>query len=177
MVFGDSLSAGFGLHKDEGWVELLQQKLNKQQFNYTVINASISGDTTSSGLTRLPNALNTNLPDIVILELGGNDGLRGLSLKSMKSNLSTMVDLCLNIDAKVLLVGMQLPPNYGPFYVNTFSKSYSDLANEKNIPLLPFLLAGFESDMSYFQRDKIHPNAKAQGLIVQNVWGKLKPLL
>lgn len=177
LVFGDSLSAGYGLHKGEGWVDLLEQKIVQQNLKFQVVNASISGDTTDNGLRRLPQTLENVAPNIVVLELGGNDGLRGLNLKDTKNNLAKMIELSLAINAKVLLVGMQLPPNYGAFYVNQFNNVYSDLAEEKNIPLLPFLLAGFESEMEYFQKDKIHPNAKAQTLIMNNVWKALKPLL
>ena len=177
MVFGDSLSAGLGLQSGEEWVSLLQTKLTKNHLAYQVINASISGDTTGNGLARLPLALKSHKPNIVILELGGNDGLRGLSLKTMKQNLAQMIDLCQQQHIKILLVGMQLPPNYGRFYIEQFAQIYTDLAREKQVKLLPFLMKGFGTNLSYFQQDKIHPNAKAQPIIVNNVWQQLQSML
>ncbi len=177
LVFGDSLSAGYGLQQGEGWVDLLEQKITQKTRNYQVINASISGDTTDNGLARLAQALDTVAPTIVVLELGANDGLRGLSLTNMQKNLEKMIDLSRAKKAQVLLIGMQLPPNYGAYYIERFNRIYSDLAKSKKIPLLPFLLDGFESDLSYFQADRIHPNAIAQKIIVDNVWRELKPLL
>ncbi|MDX1811028.1 MAG: arylesterase [Gammaproteobacteria bacterium] len=177
LIFGDSLSAGYGLQQGESWVDLLSAQLQKAQLSYEIVNASISGDTTANGLQRLPHSLKQNKPDIVILELGANDGLRGFSMKNMKKNLEDMIKLCRKYNSKVLLVGMQLPPNYGAFYIKQFNNIYKDLAKEKNIPLLPFLFAGFEKDFNYFQADKIHPNAKAQNQILQNVWQALEPLL
>ena len=177
VVFGDSLSAGFGLQQEQSWVSLLQQHINQNQYDYNVINASISGDTTDGGLHRLNKTLTSHKPKIVILELGGNDGLRGLNLKTMHDNLATIIDECIAHNAKVLLIGMKLPPNYGIAYTARFAEIYQMLAKEKNIPLLPFLLTGFESDMSLFQADRIHPNATAQSIILKNVWTKLEPLL
>ncbi len=177
VVLGDSLSAGFGLQHDQGWVPLLKKRLAEKDYQYNVVNASISGETTGGGLRRVEQILATHNPVIVILELGANDGLRGLNLASMKNNLSDIVKHSLKNQAKVLLLGIRLPPNYGPSYTQKFSRVFLDISEENQISLLPSLFQGFESDLSYFQADQIHPNAKAQNHILDNVWPMLVKLL
>jgi acyl-CoA thioesterase-1 len=177
MVLGDSLSAGYGLKANSGWVDLLQQKLRRENYPHTVINASISGDTTDGALSRLPRALQRHQPDIVIIELGGNDGLRGQPVKKMQDNLKQIIQLCLDHGADVLLVGMQLPPNYGLFYARKFNQVYENVSKYYNIAHVPFLLEGIERNMKYFQADQIHPTEEAQPLLLQNVWPQLQPLL
>ena len=176
VVFGDSLSAGYGLKGDNNWVNLLQKKLNKQGIESKVNNASISGDTTSNGLNRLQNVLTSN-PDIIIIELGGNDGLRGLSLKHMRTNLSTMVQQSIQTNAKVLLIGMRLPANFGPAYTQKFHQIYFDVAEQLNTPLVPFFMKGVALDKKLMQADGIHPNEKAQSKLLDNVWLQLEPML
>ena len=156
---------------------MLQNRLNDEKHPFNVVNASLSGDTTGGGRNRIDRALSQHNPAIVIIELGGNDGLRGLSLKTMKANLTYMIDASLKPDRKVLLVGMQLPPNYGPSYTRKFSAVYQTLANEKQISLLPFFFEGIAEDRAFFQSDQIHPNARAQSYLLDNVWKKLEPLL
>lgn len=175
-VLGDSLSAGFGLSTGEGWVDLLRQRLRDQQHPYRVINASISGDTTGGALARLPQALDPS-PHILIVELGGNDGLRGLSLKNMEANLRQIIQTAHSQGSKVLLLGMQIPPNYGPLFTQQFQEVYARVARDMNTPLVPFLLAGLEDRREFFQRDQIHPNAEAQPILLDNVWPELVKLL
>ncbi len=170
MVFGDSLSAGYGLKPGEGWVNLLQQQLGK---HHRVVNASQSGETTAGGLARLPAALAAQRPDLVILELGANDGLRGLPLEAMQANLDAMIRTCRDKNARVVLVGMALPPNYGPEYTRRFSGVYHQLARQYRLPFVPFLMEGFAGDMTQFQADGIHPTAAAQRRILQNVRPRL----
>jgi acyl-CoA thioesterase I len=178
LVFGDSISAGYGLARvEQGWVALLQTRLKDQEYGYQVINASVSGETTAGGLARLPRALTLHQPKIVILELGGNDGLRALPIAQMRANLVRMVDLASAGGAKVLLLGMRMPPNYGPDYTQQFSLAYSDLARDKKLPLLPFLLNGIALLPNLMQADGIHPNELGQPLLLNNVWPALKPLL
>ena len=177
LIVGDSISAGYGLHQDESWVHLLQNRLDKNHYAYNVINASLSGDTTGGGKNRIEKSLKQHQPDIVIIELGANDGLRGFNLKKIKSNLAQMIDLCQKNNHRVLLVGMRLPPNYGPTYTKRFSDIYQTLATEKNTALLPFLFKGFADDMTLFQPDQIHPAANAQILLLDNIWSELKPML
>jgi len=177
LVIGDSISAGYGLQQNQSWVSLLQQRIDKKEYPYIVINASISGDTSDNGLLRIKTSLELHKPSIVVIELGGNDGLRGLSLKNMKKNLAEIIHLCQQKKSKVLLVGMNLPPNYGPAYTQRFSEIYVELAKEFNIPLVPFLLKGIESNLKYFQKDQIHPTAEAQKFLLNNVWEGLHPLL
>lgn len=176
VVFGDSLSAGYGLKGDNNWVNLLQKKLNKQGIESKVNNASISGDTTSNGLNRLQNVLASN-PDIIIIELGGNDGLRGLSLKHMRTNLSTMVQQSIQTNAEVLLIGMRLPANFGPAYTQKFHQIYFDVAEQLNTSLVPFFMEGVALDKTLMQADGIHPNEKAQSKLLDNVWLQLEPML
>ena len=178
LVFGDSISAGYGLtHVDQGWVKLLQTRLKDQGYGYQVVNASVSGETTAGGLARLPRALTMHQPRIVILELGGNDGLRALPVAQMRANLGHMVDLAAAAGARVLLVGMRMPPNYGEDFTEQFRRCYSDLAKEKKIPLVPFLLDGIALSPDLMQQDGIHPNDQGQAKLLGNVWPSLKPLL
>jgi acyl-CoA thioesterase I len=178
LVFGDSVSAGYGLTRVElGWVALLQTRLKQQEYVYQVVNASVSGETTAGGLARLPRALTLHQPRIVILELGGNDGLRALPIAQMRTNLARMVDLASAAGAKVLLLGMRIPPNYGPDYTEQFRSSYSDLARDKKLPLVPFLLNDIALVPGLMQADGIHPNELGQPRLLDNVWPALKPLL
>jgi acyl-CoA thioesterase-1 len=177
MVLGDSLSAAYGLEVDRGWVQLLQQRLDVQGFAYRVINASLSGDTTRGALQRLPQALTQHRPSLVIVELGGNDGLRGLPLDEMATNLRQIVERSQRAGAQVLLVGMQLPPNYGPQYVTRFAQTYANVAQATGTPLAPFLLEGIGTDINAFQSDGIHPSATSQPQLLDNVWPYLEPLL
>lgn len=180
LVLGDSLSAEYGLNRGKGWVKLLEQRLQAEKAPRAVVNASISGDTTSGGRARLPALLSQHQPSIVILELGGNDALRGLALQSSQGNLDAMIKASQDAGAQVLLVGMQVPPNYGASYTEQFAQMFQGTANRHKLALLPFLLAGFGDTpdaMQWFQADRIHPNAQAQPLILNNVWPKLKPLL
>jgi acyl-CoA thioesterase-1 len=177
LVFGDSISAAYGLRVEQGWVELLKTRLQAQGYGYQVVNASVSGETTAGGLARLPRALELHHPKIVILELGGNDGLRALPIAQMRANLSQMVTLSTAIGAKVLLLGMRMPPNYGPEYTKQFALVFSDLASEKKISSVPFLLNDVALSPNLLQGDDIHPNALGQPILLDNVWPALKPLL
>jgi acyl-CoA thioesterase I len=178
LVFGDSISAGYGLARvEQGWVALLQTRLKDQGYGYQVINASVSGETTAGGLARLPRALMLHQPKIVILELGGNDGLRALPIAQMRANLVRMIDLASAAGAKVLLLGMRMPPNYGPDFTEQFRSSYSDLARDKKLPLVPFLLNDIALSPNLMQADGIHPNELGQPKLLDNVWPSLKPLL
>jgi acyl-CoA thioesterase I len=178
LVFGDSISAGYGLaHVEQGWVELLKTRLSAQGYGYQVVNASVSGETTAGGLARLPRALELHHPKIVVLELGGNDGLRALPVAQMRNDLTQMVDLASAAGAKVLLLGMRMPPNYGPQYTEQFAMVFSDLAREKKLALVPFLLTGIALSPTLLQVDDIHPNAAGQPILVENVWPTLMPLL
>jgi acyl-CoA thioesterase I len=178
LVFGDSISAGYGLERvDQGWVALLQTRLKDQEYGYQVVNASVSGETTAGGLARLPRALSLHRPGIVILELGGNDGLRALPTAQMRANLAGMVDLATAAGAKVLLLGIRMPPNYGLQYTEQFRLCYSDLARDKKLPLVPFLLKDIALKPALMQADDIHPNALGQPQLLDNVWPMLAPLL
>jgi acyl-CoA thioesterase I len=177
LVFGDSISAGYGLRLEQGWVELLKTRLKSQGYGDQVVNASVSGETTAGGLARLPRALELHHPSIVILELGGNDGLRGLPIAQMRANLTQMATLSIAAGAKVLLLGMRMPPNYGPEYTKQFAMVFSDLASEKKIPFVPFLLTDIALSPALLQDDDIHPNALGQPILLDNVWPTLKPLL
>ncbi|EGG98107.1 Arylesterase precursor [gamma proteobacterium IMCC2047] len=177
LVVGDSLSAAYNMPVENGWVALLDKRLNQTTGSHDVINASISGDTTSGGLSRLPQALASNQPDIVILALGANDGLRALSLSTLKQNLTEMIELSKAQGSKVLLAGMLLPPNYGPYYTNQFKAVYEELATSHDLPLIPFLLKNIGGVETLIQKDGLHPNAQAQPLILDNVWPYLEPLL
>ena len=176
LVMGDSLSAGYGIDIQQGWVNLLEKEISKKH-SVQIINASISGETSSGGNARLPALLAEHKPDIVILELGGNDGLRGQPLKLLEKNLQTMIDSSKKTGAKVLLAGMQIPPNYGPRYSNRFKALYSQLAEKNQAALVPFLLEGIGGNADLVQRDGIHPTAEAQPMIVKNVQPELEKLL
>ncbi len=180
LVLGDSLSAEYGLARGTGWVALMTQRLNQQQLPAEVINASISGDTTSGGLARLPALLKQHQPTLLVIELGGNDALRGLPLANTRDNLRAMVRAGKGAGAKVLLVGMQIPPNMGPSYTREFEAGFKTVAQEEKVPLVPFLLAGVadRSDAAdWFQPDRIHPLAKAHPVMLENVWKQLRPML
>ena len=177
LVVGDSLSAGYGLSSGQGWVDLLQRKLTAQGYAYKVVNASISGDTTAGGRSRIAAALGTHKPRVVIIELGGNDGLRGSALDSVRANLDYMVETAQKAGAQVLIAGMQLPPNYGGNYVHKFAAMFADVARERKAALVPFLLEGFGDRPDLFQADRIHPTAQAQPLMMENIWPELKKLL
>ena len=174
---GDSLSAAYGIETQRGWVALLAQRLHAEGYDYRVVNASVSGDTTAQGLTRLPLELERHRPAIVILELGANDGLRGLSLSAMQQNLVHMIQLSQRAGAKLLLIGIRLPPNYGPEYTQKFAAVYSRLAREYQLPLVPFLLAGVAEHRDWMQADGLHPLAMAEPQVLQNVWKYLEPML
>ncbi|WP_041657199.1 arylesterase [Azoarcus sp. KH32C] len=177
LVWGDSLSAGYGLQPKQDWPTLLQTRLEREGFRHSVVNASVSGETTAGGRSRLPAALERHRPDYLILELGANDGLRGLKPDLMEENLAAMIELARRQGARVLLVGMRLPPNYGPAYTRRFQQAYADLADQYKIPLVPFLLDGFADRRELFQSDGIHPTAEAQPLIVETVWKQLALLI
>ena len=177
MVWGDSLSAGYGLQADEAWPTLLQTRLDEEGFRHTVVNASVSGETSAGGRSRLPAALEQHEPDIVILELGANDGLRGLPPKLLAENLDAMISAARKAGAQVLLVGMQMPPNYGPAYTRLFAQTFATVAEAQKVPLVPFLLDGFADQPELFLNDGIHPTADAQHRVLDTVWHGLKPLL
>ena len=177
MVFGDSVSAGYGLPQGAGWVDLLQRRLERENNNYKVINVSLSGETTAGGKNRIAGALTQHKPEIVILELGGNDGLRGANLETIRSNLLSIIAECRKRGSKVLLVGMQLPPNYGSVYAGKFQELYSAIAGSQRVPLVPFIYEGFATDRSAFQSDGIHPNPTAQAQMLDTVWKGLYPIL
>lgn len=177
LVFGDSLSAGYGLPQERGWVHLLEKRVKDEDFSYRVANASVSGETTGGGANRIAAALKTHQPDIVVIELGANDGLRGQSIELMRHNLEAMIDASLHAKARVLLVGMRLPPNYGTAYTEKFQQAYAELARSKKIALVPFLFEGFGEDVRFFQSDRVHPTGEAQALMLDTVWKGLKPLL
>lgn len=177
LVLGDSLSAGYGLAPGQGWVALLDQRLRERDIPCTIVNASISGDTSAGGLARIGTALAQHQPDILLLELGANDGLRGLSLSAMKNNLNSIIDQAKTAGAKVLLIGMQMPPNYGPRYTERFQSIYGELAREEQLPLVPFLLEKVALESTLMQPDNFHPNARAQPLLLDTVWPLLQPML
>ena len=177
LIVGDSISAGFGLDTRKGWVALLEQRLKQEGFDDKVVNASISGDTSAGGLARLPAALAAHKPDVVVIELGGNDGLRGQPPTQLKQNLASMIQQSQDSGAKVLLLGMQIPPNYGKRYVDAFAKVFGDVAEEKKVPLVPFFLEGVGGHPELMQADGLHPAVAAQDKLLENVWPTLKPLL
>jgi len=177
LVYGDSLSAAYGLAQDAGWATLLQARLKQKGMNYTVMNASISGETTSGGAARIAAALRAHKPAVVILALGANDGLRGLPLAQMRANLAKVVRASQTAKSRVLLVGMRLPPNYGESYTRQFAQVYADLAREYKTALAPFLLEGVAEQRELFQADNIHPTAEAQPILLDNVWKALAPQL
>jgi acyl-CoA thioesterase-1 len=178
LVVGDSISAAYGLDVNTGWVNLLQEKLNASGYkHYQVINASISGNTTGDGLGRLPELLRRHQPHIVIIELGGNDGLRGYPIKIMQRNLQQMIDLSTAAKSKVLLAGIEIPPNYGPQYTALFRQGFQTIADSNDIVFLPFILANVATDSELMQNDGIHPTAAAQPQMLDNVWPYLQTLL
>lgn len=180
MVIGDSISAEYGLSKGDGWVPLLEKRLAANQINAKVINASVSGDTTSGGRARLPSLLKRHRPDIVIVELGGNDALRGLPLANTQQNLAAMVQAAQKAGAQVVLAGIEVPPNYGSTYAKQFSQIFATVAKANNAVLVPSILKGIADGpdpTALFQKDRIHPNAQAQPLLLDNVWPALKELL
>jgi acyl-CoA thioesterase-1 len=180
LVVGDSLSAEYGIARGSGWVALLQQKLQTEKPRWQIVNASISGDTTAGGLARLPALLKLHQPQIVVIELGGNDALRGFSLKMTEDNLVKMIQACKTIQAKVVLVGMQVPPNYGAAYALDFTRLFARISKKQQTALVPFLLAGVADDKdptALFQADRIHPKAEAHPRILANVWVVLKKML
>jgi acyl-CoA thioesterase I len=177
LVVGDSISAAFGLETSQGWVQLLQQRLDTENLDHRVVNASISGDTSAGGLARLPALLEEYDPEVVIIELGGNDGLRGQPPKQLNQNLSAMVDLSREADAKIVLLGMRLPPNLGQRYTSAFADAFDSLADEQNLPYVPFFLEGVGGVEGMMQADRIHPTASAQQQLLDNVWPVLEPLL
>lgn len=171
LVFGDSLSAAYGMPRESGWVSLLEKRVP----GYRVVNASVSGETTAGGLTRLPGVLAAHRPAVMVLELGANDGLRGLPPQAAARNLEAMIDLAKKQGSKVLLLGMRMPPNYGTAYTARFERLFHEVARKKQVKLLPFLLDGLE--LADFQADGLHPGAAAQPRLMENVWRELKPLL
>lgn len=177
MVLGDSISAAYGMEPEEGWVSLLKQRLEERDPDYRVVNVSLSGETTGGGLARLPDALARHQPDIVVLELGGNDGLRGYPITRIRANLEAMIEKAQGAGAEVILAGMHIPPNYGPRYVNAFHAMFKALAERHGTGLVPFLLEDIATNQEYMQTDGIHPTASAQPLILDNLWPSLEPLL
>ena len=177
LVVGDSLSAEYGLARGSGWVALLGQRLDAGHIDARIVNASISGDTTAGGRTRLPALLARHHPSVVVLELGANDGLRGLPVKSAEDNLRDMIAMAQQAHARVLLVGMRMPPNYGRAYTERFSSMYQALSKEEKVPLVPFMLEGVAQEPANFQADRLHPLASAHPAILNNIWPQLAPLI
>jgi acyl-CoA thioesterase-1 len=177
LVFGDSVSAAYGIAQSRGWAALLGERLKREQPDYIVVNASVSGDTSSGGLARIGSALEKLKPAVVILELGGNDGLRGLPVAEMKKNLGAIIERSQKAGARVVVVGMRLPPNYGPDYTRVFESSFGELAKRYQAALVPFLMDGFAQKPELFQADQIHPTAAAQPVMEERVWKALRPLL
>lgn len=175
LVLGDSLSAEYGIPRGTGWVRMLEEQLIKDKSPWTVFNASISGETSSGGLTRLPNLLSQKKPGIVVIELGANDALRGLAVSQTEKNLRKMIQISKQSGAKVLLCGIQIPSNYGQTYTIQFKQLYPQLANQEGIELLPFFLEGVATKPELFQPDRLHPNAEAQSIIFKNIWGSMAP--
>jgi acyl-CoA thioesterase-1 len=177
LVYGDSLSAAYGIPREHGWVALMQQRLIEQGYSHRVANASVSGETTGGGLARFSATLDETRPALVILELGPNDGLRGLPIADMKRNLAAMITAAQGKNAKVLLIGMRIPPNYGMAYTRDFAEMYRQLAEEYKLPLVPFLLDGVAGQRDLIQDDGLHPTAAAQKKLLENVWEKLEGML
>lgn len=177
LVFGDSLSTGYGIDIGKGWVSLLEERLAREKFDYKVFNASISGETTRGGRARISDVLEAAGPGIVIVELGGNDGLRGINLESTENNLEAIVKSALEAGAEVLLLAMELPPNYGPGYIQRFRQIYTNIAEANGIYLVPFFLEGVADNSNLMQPDGIHPKAEAQQQLLENIWPYLNPLL
>lgn len=177
MIYGDSLSAGYGLPQNAGWVNLLKKRLQTQSSAYQVVNVSISGETTLGGRNRIKQTLKAHRPNIVIVELGANDGLRGLPIKSIHDNLEAIIEACQRNKAAILLVGMRLPPNYGATYTQKFRDTYLQIAKRHKLLFVPFLFEGFGDKLEYFQLDRVHPNERAQGKILKNVWKVLHKMI
>ncbi|MEK7231291.1 MAG: arylesterase [Pseudomonadota bacterium] len=177
LVFGDSLSAAYGIGQQAGWVALLQERLRQKRLDYTVINASVSGETTSGGAARITAALAAHQPSVVVVALGANDGLRGLPLAQMRDNLAVILRAAQKSGSRVLLAGMKMPPNYGPQYTQDFAQAYVALARQFKCALVPFLLDGVAGRRELFLEDNLHPNAQAQPVILENVWKQLAPML
>ncbi len=177
VVFGDSLSAGYGIDASAGWVSLLEKRLRAEGYGYRVVNASVSGETTTGGLSRLARTLTVQKPSLVIIELGANDGLRGLPLATTRSNLEQMLKACKAKNAQVLLLGMKMPPNYGPKYTSGFERLFDDLAKKQRVALVPFFLEGVALDPKLIQADGLHPTASAQPRLLANIWVGLAPML
>ena len=176
-MVGDSVSAAFGIAQARGWVALLGERLKRERLDYSVVNASVSGETTAGGAARLRPALDKHKPAVVIIELGGNDGLRGMPVAAMKKNLDAMVQQSRQFGARVLLVGMRLPPNYGPQYTGEFERAFAEVAKRHGTALLPFLFEDFGGRRDFFQPDGIHPTEAAQPVMLESVWKRLRPLL
>ncbi len=177
LIFGDSLSAAYGIAQDHGWASLLDARLKREKRNYSVANASISGETTSGGLSRMKQALDKHKPAITILELGANDGLRGLPVATMRKNLDEMIRLAQAAGSRVVLVGVRMPPNYGAEYNRAFEAAFTELAKERKTGLVPFFFEGFAEKREFYQPDNLHPTAAAQPMLLENVWKALKPML
>ncbi len=177
VVYGDSLSAAYGLRQGAGWPSLLQERLQQNKFNYIVVNLSISGETSAGGAARAAAALGDAKPAVLVLALGANDGLRGLPVAQLRGNLAAIVKAAKAARSKVVIVGMRMPPNYGPQYTEQFQRSFSELAKEQGLALVPFLLEGVAQRPELFQQDQLHPTEEAQTLILENVWKALQPLL
>ncbi|WLI91290.1 arylesterase [Massilia sp. R2A-15] len=177
LVLGDSLSAEYGLSRGSGWVALLEQKLKAEKIDATIVNASISGETTSGGRSRLPALLTQYHPSIVVIELGANDGLRGLPVPAAEANIRAMIDVARKNNAKVMLVGMRMPPNYGRDYTERFFTMYKTVAQQQKAPLVPFMLEGVAEKPALFQADRLHPTAQAHPTILANIWPTFLPLL
>ena len=177
LILGDSLSAGYGLPNGSGWVSLLQQRLAADYPTVAVVNASISGETTAGGRSRIQALLDRHQPGIVVVELGANDGLRGIRIPLIRENLSAIVEACRQHGAKTLVIGMRIPPNYGRDYGEKFHAVFKEISDRKRASLVPFMLDGFADNPALFQDDGIHPTVEAQPLIMENIYGKLQPLL
>ena len=177
LVYGDSLSAAYGIAEKRGWVALLAERLSSERLDYSVANASISGETSAGGLARIARALDTHKPAVVILALGANDGLRGLPVAEMKKNLAAIARAAQGAGATVLIAGMRLPPNYGPDYASSFDAAFAEVARAQKAVLVPFLLAGVAEKSELFQADRLHPTEAAQPIVLDNVWKSLRPLL
>lgn len=177
LIVGDSLSAEYGIRRGTGWPALLNEQLIRENRPWRVVNASVSGETSSGGLRRLPGLLDTHHPSVVVIELGANDGLRGQPLQAMRSNLQSMVSASRQHGAQVMLIGIRIPTNYGREYTEGFAKVFVDLSRENRLPLLPFLFDGMATQLDLFQADRLHPTEEAQSLLLANVWRVLSPLI
>lgn len=177
LIYGDSLSAAYGIPQQSGWPVLLQKKLKDEGYPYDIVNASISGETTSGGLSRLKKTLEATQPAIIILELGANDGLRGLPLNAMTNNLTAMIEQMQKTRAKIILAGMKIPPNYGPQYTTGFANSYRQLSKHYQLSLIPFFLDNVAAQRNLLLQDGLHPNADGQIIMLKNIWPYLQPLL